>query len=100
MPLSDGTRVDRVGVLRTRFYSYVLVPLVRSVRPITVITLGLLFELQLCFIVLIFHAFFLLTEMYSSAPGRRTYFYVLPFADMWDTEHLGPCARTRGISKR
>ena len=55
--LSDGTRVYRIGVLSTRA-SFLreklvvcLVPLVGCVRPIAVITLGLLFEPRLCFIV-------------------------------------------------
>ena len=55
--LSDGTRVDRIGVLSTRSSFFrekvvvCLVPLVGCVRPIPVITLGLLFEPQLRFTV-------------------------------------------------
>ena len=58
--LSDGTRVDRIGVLSTRTSFFreklvvCLVPLVECVRPIAVITLGLLFEPQLRFTVHIF----------------------------------------------
>ena len=58
--LSDGTRVYRIGVLSTRTSFFrekvvvILVPLVGCVRPIPVITLGLLFKPQLCFIVHIF----------------------------------------------
>ena len=86
--LSDGTRVDRIGVLSTRASLFLreklvvcLVPLVGCVRPIPVITLGLLFKPQLRFIVHIFHAFILLYVLLG-------YFHVLPFADMWDIEHL------------
>ena len=56
--LSDGTRVYRIGVLSTRASFFLreklvvcLVPLVGCVRPIAVITLGLLFEPRLCFTV-------------------------------------------------
>ena len=55
--LSDGTRVDRIGVLSTRtsfFREKVivhLVPLVGCVRPIAVITLGLHFEPRVHFTV-------------------------------------------------
>ena len=55
MLLSDGTRVDRIGVLSTHTSFFrekivvCLVPLVGCVRPIAVITLGLLFEPQLRF---------------------------------------------------
>ena len=59
--LSDGTRVYRIGVLSTRASFFLreklvvcLVPLVGCVRPIAVITLGLLFEPQLRFTVHIF----------------------------------------------
>ena len=58
--LSDGTRVYRIGVLSTRASSFreklvvCLVPLVGCVRPIAVITLGLLFEPRLRFTVHIF----------------------------------------------
>ena len=59
--LSDGTCVYRIGVLSTRVYFFFreklvvcLVPLVGCVRPIAVITLGLLFEPWLCFTVHIF----------------------------------------------
>ena len=59
--LSDGTRVYRIGVLSTRASFFLreklvvcLVPLVGCVRPIAVITLGLLFEPQLRFAVHIF----------------------------------------------
>ena len=69
--LSDGTRVYRIGVLSTRASFFLreklvvcLVPLVGCVRPIVVITLGLLFEPQLRFTV---HIFFmhLYSYMYS-----------------------------------
>ena len=56
--LSDGTRVYRIGVLSTRASFFLreklvvcLVPLVGCVRPIAVITLGLLFEPRLRFTV-------------------------------------------------
>ena len=58
--LSDGTRVYRIGVLSTRASFFegklviCLVPLVGCVRPIAIITLGLLFEPQLRFTVHIF----------------------------------------------
>ena len=58
--LSDGTHVDRIGVLSTRtsfFREKIVVclePLDGCVRPIVVITLGLLFEPQLRFTVHIF----------------------------------------------
>ena len=59
--LSDGTRVDRIGVLSTRTSFFrekavvcLVLPLVGCVRPIAVITLGLLFEPLLCFTVHIF----------------------------------------------
>src|SRR3954470_8220569 len=58
-------------------------------RPIPVITLGLLFEPQLRFIVHNFHAFILQYVLVG-------YFHVLPFADMWDIEHLGHSACTTG----
>ena len=97
--LSDGTRVYRIGVLSTRAYFLreklvvCLVPLVGCVRPIAVITLGLLFEPRLRFIVHIFHAFILLYVLLG-------YFHVLPFADMWDIEHLGRSAcTTRSICR-
>ena len=61
--LSDGTRVYRIGVLSTRASFFLreklvvcLVPLVGCVRPIAVITLGLLFEPRLRFTVHIFFA--------------------------------------------
>ena len=57
------------------------------VRPIAVITLGLLFEPRLRFTVHIFHAFILLYV-------HLGYFHVLPLADVWDIEHLGRSART------
>ena len=92
--LSDGTRVYRIGVLSTRASFFLreklvvcLVPLVGCVRPIAVITLGLLFEPRLRFTVHIFHAFILLYVLLG-------YFHVLPFADMWDIEHLGRSACT------
>src|SRR3954469_1425208 len=70
-----------------------LVPLVGCVRPIAVITLGLLFEPRLRFTVHI------ISRIYPPicTPG---YFYVLPFADMWDIEHLGRSAcTTRSICR-
>ena len=92
--LSDGTRVYRIVVLSTRASLFLreklvvcLVPLVGCVRPIAVITLGLLFESQLRFTVQFFHAFILLYVLLG-------YFHVLPFADMWDIEHLGHSACT------
>ena len=97
--LSDGTRVYRIGVLSTRASFFreklvvCLVPLVGCVRPIAVITLGLLFEPWLCFTVHIFHAFILLYVLLG-------YFHVLPFTDMWDIEHLGRSAcTTRSICR-
>ena len=68
---SDGTRVYRIGVLSTRTSFFEgkssvcqVLPLVGCVRPIPVITLGLLFEPQLRFIVNIFFTH-LSSYMYS-----------------------------------
>ena len=78
--LSDGTHVDRIGVLSTctSFFRekivVCLVPLVRCVRPIAVITLGLLFELQLRFIVHIFSRIYppiCTPRLFPRAPIRR-----------------------------
>ena len=95
MLLSDGTHVDRIGVLSThasffreRAVVCLVLPLVGCVQPIPVITLGLLFEPQLRYTVHIFHAFILLYVLLG-------YFHVLPFADMWDIEHLGHSALIR-----
>ena len=97
--LSDGTRLDRIGVLSTRTSFFrekavvCLLPLVGCARPIPVITLGLLFEPQLRFTVHIFHAFILLYVLLG-------YFHMHPFADMWDMEHLGHSAcTTRSICR-
>ena len=79
--LSDGTRVYRIGVLSTRASFFLreklvvcLVPLVGCVRPIPVITLGLLFELQLRFIVHIFSRIYppiCTPRLFAHAPFRR-----------------------------
>ena len=78
--LSDGTRVDRIGVLSTRT-SFLrekivvcLVPLVGCVRPIVVIALGLLFEPQLCFTVHIFSRIYppiYTPRLFTCAPIHR-----------------------------
>ena len=75
--LSDGTHVDRIGVLSTRtsfFREKVVVclvlPLVGCVRPIPVITLGLLFEPQLSFTVHIFSRIYP-PRLFPRAPFRR-----------------------------
>ena len=79
--LSDGTRVDRIGVLSTRASLFLreklvvcLVPLVGCVRPIAVITLGLLFEPQLRFTVHIFSRIYppiCTPRLFPRAPIRR-----------------------------
>ena len=79
--LSDGTRVYRIGVLSTRAYFFLreklvvcLVPLVGCVRPIAVITLGLLFKPQLRFIVHIFSRIYppiCTPRLFPRAPFRR-----------------------------
>ena len=78
--LSDGTRVDRIGVLSTRTSFFrekvvvCLVPLLGCVRPIRVITLGLLFEPQLCFTVHIISRIYppiCTPRLFPRAPIRR-----------------------------
>ena len=79
--LSDGTRVYRIGVLSTRASFFLreklvvcLVPLVGCVRPIPVITLGLLFEPQLRFNVHIFSRIYppiCTPRLFPRAPFRR-----------------------------
>ena len=78
--LSDGTRVYRIGVLSTRASFFreklvvCLVPLVGCVRPIAVITLGLLFEPQLRFTVHIFSRIYppiCTPRLFPRAPFRR-----------------------------
>ena len=81
MLLSDGTRVYRIGVLSTRASLFFerkivvcLVPLVGCVRPIAVITLGLLFESQLHFAVHIFSRIYppiCTPRLFPRAPIRR-----------------------------
>ena len=79
--LSDGTRVYRIGVLSTRASFFLrqklvvcLVPLVGCVRPIAVITLGLLFEPWLRFKVHIFSRIYppiCTRRLFPRAPFRR-----------------------------
>ena len=79
--LSDGTRVYRIGVLSTRASFFLreklvicLVPLVGCVRPIAVITLGLLFEPQLRFTVHIISRIYppiCTPRLFPRAPIRR-----------------------------
>ena len=78
--LSDGTRVDRIGVLSTRTSFFreklvvCLVPLVGCVRPIAVITLGLLFEPRLRFTVHIISRIYppiCTPRLFPRAPIRR-----------------------------
>ena len=78
--LSDGTRVYRIGVLSTRASFFreklvvCLVPLVGCVRPIAVITLGLLFEPRLRFTVhIISHVYppICTPRLFPRAPIRR-----------------------------
>ena len=78
--LSDGTRVYRIGVLSTRASFFrgklvvCLVPLVGCVRPIAVITLGLLFEPRLRFTVHIISRIYppiCTPRLFPRAPIRR-----------------------------
>ena len=79
--LSDGTRVYRIGVLSTRASFFLrkklvvcLVPLVGCVRPIAVITLGLLFEPRLHFTVHIISRIYppiCTPRLFPRAPIRR-----------------------------
>ena len=78
---SDGTHVYRIGVLSTRASFFLreklvvcLLPLVGCVRPIAAITLGLLFEPRLCFIVHIFSHIYppiCTPRLFPRAPIRR-----------------------------
>ena len=79
--LLDGTRVYRIGVLSTRASFFLreklvvcLVPLVGCVRPIAVITLGLLFEPRLRFTVHIISRIYppiCTPRLFPRAPIRR-----------------------------
>ena len=79
--MSDGTRVYRIGVPSTRASSFLreklvvcLVPLVGCVRPIAVITLGLLFEPRLRFTVHIISRIYppiCTPRLFPRAPIRR-----------------------------
>ena len=78
--LLDGTRVYRIGVLSTRAFFLreklvvCLVPLVGCVRPIAVITLGLLFEPRLRFTVHIISRIYppiCTPRLFPRAPIRR-----------------------------
>ena len=80
--LSDGTRVYRIGVLSTRASFFLreklvvclVLPLVGYVRPIAVITLGLLFEPRLRFTIHIFSRIYppiCTPRLFPGAPIRR-----------------------------
>ena len=81
MLLSNGTHVDRPGVLSTRTSFFrekavvcLVLPPVGCLRPIPVITLGLLFEPQLRFTVHIFSRIYppiCTPRLFPRAPFRR-----------------------------
>ena len=93
--LSDGTRVYRIGVL---FFFEGKISRMSSTTSWVRATYSChhfrsTFQPRLRFTVHIFHAFILLYVLLG-------YFHVLPFADMWDIEHLGRSAcMTRSICR-